>query len=212
MRDPYQVLGVSRSATEEEIKKAYKALSRKYHPDANINNPNKDQAEEKFKEGMEVPEAVPVLMEAVPTEATLMVVRPMAVMETLAALEGSRISSEVLSRDGVTVAVRRVMRKTTISGQPETMSETVIIRKQGMSWMAWRRIREVPDGTITVRWRMQVLVIRYLHWSMQEKRHPWSHLMQITEILYISLKMVVTGISRSSTPTGSHILQEMVCV
>lgn len=49
-QDPYSVLGVSRNATEEEIKKAYKALSRKYHPDANINNPHKDQAEEKFKE------------------------------------------------------------------------------------------------------------------------------------------------------------------
>ena len=50
MSDPYQVLGVPSGATEEEIKKAYRALSRKYHPDANVNNPNKAQAEEKFKE------------------------------------------------------------------------------------------------------------------------------------------------------------------
>ncbi len=50
MYDPYSVLGVGRNASEEEIKKAYKALSRRYHPDANINNPNKAQAEEKFKE------------------------------------------------------------------------------------------------------------------------------------------------------------------
>lgn len=50
MIDPYSVLGISRGASDEEIKKAYRNLSRKYHPDANINNPNKAQAEEKFKE------------------------------------------------------------------------------------------------------------------------------------------------------------------
>lgn len=50
MRDPYEVLGLKRGASEEEVKKAYRRLSRKYHPDANINNPNKDEAEEKFKE------------------------------------------------------------------------------------------------------------------------------------------------------------------
>ncbi len=50
MYDPYAVLGISRNATDEEIKKAYRSLSRKYHPDANVNNPHKEQAEEKFKE------------------------------------------------------------------------------------------------------------------------------------------------------------------
>ena len=49
MTDPYSVLGISRGASTEEIKKAYRQLSRKYHPDANVNNPNKAQAEEKFK-------------------------------------------------------------------------------------------------------------------------------------------------------------------
>lgn len=50
MTDPYKVLEINRDTTDDEVKKAYRTLSRKYHPDANVNNPNAAQAEEKFKE------------------------------------------------------------------------------------------------------------------------------------------------------------------
>lgn len=48
--DPYKVLGVSKGASEEEIKRAYREMVKKYHPDQYADNPLGDLAEEKIKE------------------------------------------------------------------------------------------------------------------------------------------------------------------
>lgn len=58
MKDPYQILGVNRNSTDEEIKDAYRQLARKYHPDNYGDNPLSDLAEEKMQEINEAYDAI----------------------------------------------------------------------------------------------------------------------------------------------------------
>lgn len=58
MRDPYEVLGVPRNATNQQVKAAYRELAKKYHPDNYANSPLADVANEKMQEVNEAYDAI----------------------------------------------------------------------------------------------------------------------------------------------------------
>lgn len=58
MQNPYEVLGISPNATDEQVKTAYRELAKKYHPDSYENNPLADLAEEKMQEINEAYDAI----------------------------------------------------------------------------------------------------------------------------------------------------------
>ena len=58
MKDPYEILGIGRNASDDEVKEAYRALARKYHPDNYGDNPLSDLAKEKMQEINEAYDAI----------------------------------------------------------------------------------------------------------------------------------------------------------
>ena len=154
MKDPYEVLGLPHGASNDEVKSAYRRLSRKYHPDANINNPNKAEAEEKFKE---IQQAYKAIMDGdtgygnsygaggygSPYEMVHMV---QAVTETATAVEERLMMSQIRLADSMAALDRLVgsavipaedgrnmiqtIRIPDIFRQPETICGQAAMRKQ----------------------------------------------------------------------------------
>ena len=154
MKDPYEVLGLPHGASNDEVKSAYRRLSRKYHPDANINNPNKAEAEEKFKEIQQAYKTIwmviPVMeihTEQVDMAARMeMVHMVQAVTETATAVEERLMMSQIRLADPIAALDRLVgsavipaedgrnmiqtIRIPDIFRQPETICGQAVMRKQ----------------------------------------------------------------------------------
>ena len=120
MTDPYSLLGVDRNASDDEVKKAYRRLSRKYHPDANINNPHKEEAEAKFKE---VQQAYQQIMDE----------REPVMVLTAGSADTVPLAAGVMISTGEASTVRR-QKKMSICALRQIISAAGIIRKRSMCW------------------------------------------------------------------------------
>lgn len=92
MSDPYQVLGVSPSASDEEVKTAYRNLAKKYHPDNYADSPLADLASEKMKE---INEAYDSIMRMRKARAQGIQILTVALFKTVRVDMGMQIHSRI---------------------------------------------------------------------------------------------------------------------
>ena len=149
MRDPYEVLGVPRGASDDEIKKAYRKLSRKYHPDANINNPDKASAEERFKEVQQASRSRTRRADA----SGMAGQAPPAAMDMAAGLLAAQQAATVHLEASVDLAALAVrvpqgtrMREISGCGRPPITSGAGISGRRSIRWIRSRRLPAPHSG------------------------------------------------------------------